>query len=175
MIKYNMNKHSGPLFKKSNVSPPPPDDKFFELLHYTPKTISIVLRSRGKKKYRLCQLVSFVTVFPTFAAKRPDYRGDARCWQPLKERTLNIPLFKEDFCSNIQGKQGGKLFGKSWKKISHQNEVETRLVQVMIVLRSIRECIDRFGKVVFDANVYESKRVKVTKCRSIPQIVIRFD
>ena len=39
------------------------------------------------------------------------------------ERTnLNIPLFKEDFCSNIQ----------SWKKISHQNEVETRLVQVMI-------------------------------------------
>ena len=36
--------------------PPPPDDKFFELLHYTPKTISIVLRSRGKKKYRLCQL-----------------------------------------------------------------------------------------------------------------------
>ena len=61
-------------------------------------------------------------------------RGDARCccWQPLKERTLNIPLFKEDFCSNIQGKQGGKLFGKSWKKISHQNEVETRLVQVMI-------------------------------------------
>ena len=61
-------------------------------------------------------------------------RGDARCccWQPLKERTLNIPLFKEDFCSNIQGEQGGKLFGKSWKKISHQNEVETRLVQVMI-------------------------------------------
>ena len=51
------------------------------------------------------------------------------CWQPLKERTLNIPLFKEDFCSNIQGKQSGKLFGKSWKKISHQNEVETRLVQ----------------------------------------------
>ena len=49
------------------------------------------------------------------------------------ERTnLNIPLFKEDFCSNIQGKQGGILFGKSWKKISHQNEVETRLVQVMI-------------------------------------------
>ena len=54
-------------------------------------------------------------------------------WFATSERTnLNIPLFKIDFCSNIQGKQGGKLFGKSWKKISHQNEVETRLVQVMI-------------------------------------------
>ena len=50
MIKYNMNKRSGPLFQKSNVSPPR-DDKFFELLHCTPKNISIVLRSRGKKKY----------------------------------------------------------------------------------------------------------------------------
>ena len=42
----------------------------------------------------------------------------ATVWQQAtSERTnLNIPLFKEDFCSNIQGKQGEKLFGKSWKK-----------------------------------------------------------
>ena len=88
--------------------------------------------SLGVAGKRNTDFVSFVTILPIFAAKRPDYRGDARCWQALKERTLNIPLFKEDFCSNIQGKQGGKLFGKSWKKISHQNEVETRLMQVMI-------------------------------------------
>ena len=63
-----------------------------------------------------------------------------------KERTLNIPLFKADCCSNIQGKQGGKLFGKSWEKISYQNEVKTRSVQMMIdapidsrVYLSIRE------------------------------------
>ena len=94
-----------------------------------PKPFQLSLGVAGKRN---TDFVSFVTILPIFAAKRPDYRGDARCWQPLKERTLNIPLFKEDFCSNIQGKQGGKLFGKSWKKISHQNEVETRLVQVMI-------------------------------------------
>ena len=91
-----------------------------------PKPFQLSLGVAGKRN---TDFVSFVTILPIFAAKRPDYRGDAR-WQPLKERTLNIPLFKEDFCSNIQGKQGGKLFGKSWKKISHQNEVETRLVQV---------------------------------------------
>ena len=94
-----------------------------------PKPFQLSLGVAGKRN---TDFVSFVTILPIFTAKRPDYRGDARCLQPLKERTLNIPLFKEDFCSNIQGKQGGKLFGKSWKKISHQNEVETRLVQVMI-------------------------------------------
>ena len=69
MIKYSMNKHSEPLSKKSNF-PPPGSDKFFELLHYTPKNISIVLTSRGERN---TDFVSFVTILPIFAAKRPDY------------------------------------------------------------------------------------------------------
>ena len=36
MIKYSLNKHLQPLFQK--VMFHPRDDKFFELLHYTPKT-----------------------------------------------------------------------------------------------------------------------------------------
>ena len=50
IIKYNMNKRSELLFQKSNFSPPR-DDKFFELLHYTPKNISIVLGSHGEREY----------------------------------------------------------------------------------------------------------------------------
>ena len=43
-----MNKHSEPLFQNSNFSPPG-CDKFSELLHYTPKNSSIVLRSREER------------------------------------------------------------------------------------------------------------------------------
>ena len=64
-----MNKHLEPLFQKSNFSPPG-SDKYFELLHYTPKNISIVLRSRGERN---TDFASFVTILPIFAAKRPDY------------------------------------------------------------------------------------------------------
>ena len=65
MIKGNMNKHSGPLFQKRNFSHPR-DDKFFELLHYSPKNISLVA---GKAN---TDFVRFVTILPIFAAKRPD-------------------------------------------------------------------------------------------------------
>ena len=71
IIKYNMNKHSEPLFQKSNFSPPG-SDKFFELLHYTAKNISIVLRIRGERNIH-ADVVSFVTILPIFATKRPDY------------------------------------------------------------------------------------------------------
>ena len=73
-----MNKHSEPLFEKSNFSHPgminfylftPRDDKFFEYLHYTPKNISIWLRSRGERN---TDFVRFVPILPIFAAKRPD-------------------------------------------------------------------------------------------------------
>ena len=63
-----MKKHSELLFKKSYFSPPG-SYKFFELLHYTPKNISIVLRGRGERN---TDFVSFVTILPIFAAKRPD-------------------------------------------------------------------------------------------------------
>ena len=68
IIEYNMNKHSEPLFQKSNFSPPG-SDKIFEILHYNPKNISIVLRSRGERN---TDFVSFVTILPIFATKRPD-------------------------------------------------------------------------------------------------------
>ena len=69
IIKYNVNKHSEPLFQKIYFSPPG-SDEFFEFFHYTPKNISIVLRSRGERN---TNFVSFVTILPVFAAKRPDY------------------------------------------------------------------------------------------------------
>ena len=53
-----MNKHSEPLFQKSYFSPPG-SDEFFELLHYSPQNISIVLRSRGERN---TDFVSFVTI-----------------------------------------------------------------------------------------------------------------
>ena len=49
IIKFNMNKRLDRYFKKKMFIPR--DDKFFELLHYTPKKISIVLRSRGERGY----------------------------------------------------------------------------------------------------------------------------
>ena len=131
-----------------------------------PKPFQLSLGVAGKRN---TDFVSFVTILPIFTAKRPDYRGDARCWQPLKERTWIFHFLR-------------KIFVRIFK----ENRVEYYLgnlgkVQVMIdapfdsrVYWSIRECIDRFEKVLFDANVM-SKRVKVKKCRSIPQIVIRFD
>ena len=64
-----MNKHPEPLFQKRN-SPPPRDGKFCEYLHYTPKNISIWLRSRGERN---TDFVRFVQILPIFAAKRPDY------------------------------------------------------------------------------------------------------
>ena len=63
-----MNKHPEPLFQKRNF-PPPRDDKFCEYLHYTPKNISIWLRSRGERN---TDFVRFVQILPIFAAKRPD-------------------------------------------------------------------------------------------------------
>ena len=60
IIKYNMNKHLEPLFKKSNFSPPG-RDKFFELLLYTPKNLSIFLKSCGERN---TDFVSFVTILP---------------------------------------------------------------------------------------------------------------
>ena len=91
IIKYNINKHSEPLFQKSNFSPPG-DDKFFELL-YTPKNISIVLRSRGEGN---TDFVSFVTILPIFAAKRPDYLLHKNFKQPFKG--LSSRLFKLITC-----------------------------------------------------------------------------
>ena len=64
-----MNKHSEPLFQKSNFSLPG-SDKFFELFITPPKNISIVFGSRGERN---TDFVSFVTILPIFAAKRPDY------------------------------------------------------------------------------------------------------
>ena len=70
-----MNKHPEPLFQKRNFPPPPPPpppgDKFCEYLHYTPKNISIGLRSRGERN---TDFVRFVQILPIFAAKRPDYK-----------------------------------------------------------------------------------------------------
>ena len=69
MIKYNMNKHSGPLFQKSNFSHPPPDDKFSNFFITPPKTFQLSLGVAGKRN---TDFVSFVTILPIFAAKRPD-------------------------------------------------------------------------------------------------------
>ena len=71
MIKYNMNKHSGPLLQKSNFSPPGMIN--FSNFFITPrKTFQLSLGVAGKRN---TDFVSFVTILPIFAAKRPDYQG----------------------------------------------------------------------------------------------------
>ena len=51
IIKYDMNKRSQPISKKYFFHPPPHEWQIFELLDYTPKNISIVMRSRGEREY----------------------------------------------------------------------------------------------------------------------------
>ena len=70
MIKYNMNKHSGPLFQKKQFFTPR-DDKFFELFITPPKTFQLSLGVAGKTN---TAFVRFVTILPIFVAKRPDYK-----------------------------------------------------------------------------------------------------
>ena len=69
-----MNKHSEPLFQKSNFLLPG-SVKFFELLHYTAKNILIVLRSREERN---TDFVSFVAIVPIFATTQPDYKQSSR-------------------------------------------------------------------------------------------------
>ena len=64
-----MNKHSEPLFQKSNFSPPGMIN-FSNIFITPPKTFQFVLRSRGERN---TDFVRFVTILPIFAAKRPDY------------------------------------------------------------------------------------------------------
>ena len=68
MIKYNMNKHSGPLFQKSNSSPPGMIN-FWNFFITPPKTFQLSLGVAGKRN---TDFVSFVTILPIFVAKRPD-------------------------------------------------------------------------------------------------------
>ena len=67
--KYNMNKRSEPLFQKSNFSRPG-SDKFLNFFITPPKTFQLSLGIAGKEN---TDFVSFVTILPIFAAKRPDY------------------------------------------------------------------------------------------------------
>ena len=65
-----INKHSEPLFQKSNFSLPGVIN-FSNFFITPPKDTSNVFRSR---RQRNSDFVSFVTILPTFAAKRPDYQ-----------------------------------------------------------------------------------------------------
>ena len=64
-----MNKRSEPLFQKDNFSLPG-SDKFFIFIT-PPKTFQLSLGVAGKEN---TDFVSFVTILPIFAAKRPDYK-----------------------------------------------------------------------------------------------------
>ena len=73
MIKYNVNKHLGPLFQKSNVSPPPPPPRMINFSNFfitPPETFQLSLGVAG---IRNTDFVRFVTILPIFAAKRPNY------------------------------------------------------------------------------------------------------
>ena len=63
-----MSKRSEPLFQKSNFSPPW-SDKFLNFFITPPKTFQLSLGVAGKEN---TDFVSFVTILPIFAAKRPD-------------------------------------------------------------------------------------------------------
>ena len=80
-----MNKHSEPLFQKSNFSPPGMIN-FSNILITPPKTFQFVLRSREERN---TDFVRFVTILPIFAAKWPDYLA-RHCYQPKR------PTFKQN-------------------------------------------------------------------------------
>ena len=61
-----MNKHSEPLFQKSNFLPPGMIN-FSNIFITPPKTFQFVFRSRGERNTDFVRL-------PIFAAKRPDYK-----------------------------------------------------------------------------------------------------
>ena len=61
-----MNKHSEPLFQKSNFWLPGMIN-FLNIFITPSKTFKFVLRSRRERN------TDFVTILPMFAAKRPDY------------------------------------------------------------------------------------------------------
>ena len=58
-----MNKHSEPLFQKSNFSPPGMIN-FSNIFITSPKTFQFVIRSRGERN---TDFVRFVTILPIFA------------------------------------------------------------------------------------------------------------
>ena len=68
IIKYNMNKRSESLFQKSNFLPPGCDE-FLNFFITPPKAFQLSLGVAGKEN---TDFVSFVTILPTFVAKRPD-------------------------------------------------------------------------------------------------------
>ena len=63
---YNMNKRTEPLFQKSNFSSPGMIN-FWNFFIAPPKTFQLSSGVAGKEN-----TVSFVTILPIFAAKRPD-------------------------------------------------------------------------------------------------------
>ena len=67
-----MNKRSEPLLQKSNSPPPPPPGmiNFSNFFITPPKTFQLPLGVAGKEN---TDFVSFVTIVPILAAKRPDY------------------------------------------------------------------------------------------------------
>ena len=67
-----MNKRSEPLFQKSTFSPPG-SDTFLNFFITPPKTFQLSLGVAGNTDF-----VSFVTILPIFAAKRPDYKLSAQ-------------------------------------------------------------------------------------------------
>ena len=68
MIKYNIDKHSEPLFQKGNFSPLGMIN-FSNFFITPPKTFQLSL---GITEKRNTDFASFVTILPFFAAKRPD-------------------------------------------------------------------------------------------------------
>ena len=70
IIECNMNKRSELLFQKSNFSPPG-SDKFLNFIITPPKTFQLSLEVAGKENTDF--VVSFATISPIFAAKRPGY------------------------------------------------------------------------------------------------------
>ena len=63
-----MNQRSEPLFQKSTFSPAG-SDKFLNFFITPPKAFQLSLGVAGKEN---TDFVSFVTILPIFAAKRPD-------------------------------------------------------------------------------------------------------
>ena len=70
MIKYNMNKLRDRYFQK--IIPPLGMINFSNFFITPPKTFQLSLGVAGKRN---TDFVSFVTILPIFAAKRPDYKA----------------------------------------------------------------------------------------------------
>ena len=129
MIKYKMNKHSGPLLQKSNFSSPGRIN-FSNFFIIPPKTFQLSLGVAGKRN---TDFVSFVTILPIFAAKRPEYNSIFIKEKPVMTSnhrfivlTRGIIIARINFFERLTNQSGVRIFAEFERQKGLSTTLATR-------------------------------------------------